>query len=81
MDKPVSERVKESVHIIEQLRQLGVVETTPSLKILREHLNEWIRMGEPWAGSVEFPSYGRVAKVVLPRRADRAATLKFLIIK
>jgi hypothetical protein len=81
MDKPVGDRVKESVHLLNQLRELGVGEMTPSLTVLKGHLNDWIKTGDPWAGSVEFPSYGRVAKVVLPRRSDRAATIQFLIVK
>jgi hypothetical protein len=81
MEKPVADRVKESVHLLKQLRDLGVADTTPSLQILRDHLNEWIRTGAPWAGSVEFPSYGRVAKVILPRREDRAASIEFRIVR
>ena len=81
MEKPVADRVKESVHLLQQLRDLGVADTTPSLQILRGHLNDWIRTGEPWTGSVEFPSYGRVAKVILPRREDRAASIEFRIVR
>jgi hypothetical protein len=81
MEKPQGERVKESIILLKQLADLGVGETTPSLQILRNHLNEWIRTGSPWAGKIEFPTYGRVADVVLPRRADRAATVKFLLKK
>jgi hypothetical protein len=76
--KPQSERVSESITLLKQLRELGVVDTTPSLQVLRNHLNDWIRTGDSWAGKIEFPSYGRIADVLLPRRADRAATLKFI---
>jgi hypothetical protein len=81
MDKIQGDRVKESIMLLKQLKDLGVGDTTPSLAILRTHMNDWIRTGTPWAGSIEFPSYGRVAEVILPRRADRTASLYFRIKK
>ena len=75
--KPVAERVKESVTLIAQFKELGVAETEPGLVQLRAQMNDWIRGGGAWAGRIEFVRFGRYADVNLPDRAGKVATADF----
>lgn len=75
--KPVGERIKESVTLIAQFKELGVGDTEPGLTQLRQHMNEWIRGGAAWAGRIEFPRFGRYADVSLPDRAGKVAAADF----
>ena len=79
--KAQSERIKESLRLVNQLIDIGVAPDAPSMKVLRDHMNDWIRTGDDWMGVIPFPSYGRDAEVVLPYRADRAASINFKIVK
>ncbi len=71
----MNERITESIRLVKQMEDMGM--TSASLTELRERMNDWIRTGDPWAGTIKFPAYGRAADVVLPRRADKAATIHF----
>jgi hypothetical protein len=68
-------RVQECVHVMKQLHETGIAPDYPPLKELSKRLSEYIKTGEPWAGKIKFEAYGRVADVVLPRRADRQLTV------
>jgi hypothetical protein len=75
--KPTAERVKESVALIAQFKELGVAETEPGLVQLRQQMNEWIRGASKWAGRIEFPRFDRYADVNLPDRVGKVATVDF----
>ena len=75
--KPVAERIKESVTLSAQFKELGVAETEPGLVQLRAQMNEWIRGASAWAGRIEFPRFGRYADVTLPDRAGKVAAADF----
>ena len=75
--KSVAERVKESVTLIAQFKELGVGETEPGLVQLRQKMNEWIRGGVAWSGRIEFPRFDRYADVNLPDRAGKVAAVDF----
>jgi hypothetical protein len=79
--KPVAERIKESVTLIAQFKELGVAETEPGLVQLRQKMNEWIRGSAAWEGRIEFPRFGRYADVNLPDRAGKVATANFKLYK
>jgi hypothetical protein len=79
--KSVSERIKESVTLIAQFKELGVAETEPGLVQLRQQMNEWIRGASTWAGRIEFPRFGRYADVNLPDRTGKVATVDFKLYK
>lgn len=76
--KPVKERVSESIHILSQLKALGIPETDPGYKALSERCNQWIRGGEPWQGNVDFHRWDRRAKVLLPVKPGTVAKCDFL---
>jgi hypothetical protein len=56
---------------MKQIYETGIPPSYPPLKELSMRLSEYIKTGEPWAGKIKFEAYGRVADIVLPRRADR----------
>lgn len=64
-------RVQECINIMKQLRDLGIPNEYPPLKELSRRLSDYVKTGEPWAGKIKFEAYGRVANVILPRKADR----------
>jgi len=71
-EKPVADRVKECMAILNDIQALGIPQFSPELSKLRGHMNEYIRGGTCWSGIIDFSAYGRIAEVVLPRRADKA---------
>jgi hypothetical protein len=64
-------RLEECIRIMKQLRDLGIPNEYPPLKELSMRLSDYVKTGEPWAGKIKFEAYGRVANVILPRKADR----------
>ena len=71
-EKPLEDRVKECMAILKDIQALGIPNFSPELLKLRGHMNEYIRDGTVWSGTIDFGAYGRIAEVVLPRRADKA---------
>jgi hypothetical protein len=71
-DKPIGDRIKECTAILNDIAGLGIPSCSPELAKLRSRMNTYIRDGMYWSGTIDFSEYGRVAEVVLPRRADRA---------
>jgi hypothetical protein len=71
-EKPVGDRIKECTAILNDIQSLGIPHSSPELTKLRTHMNEYIRDGTCWSGRIDFTAYGRIAEVVLPRRADKA---------
>lgn len=77
--KPVKERVRESIHILSQLKALGIPDTDPGYKALSEKCNEWIRGEEPWQGHIDFHRWDRRAKLLLPVKPGTIAKCDFLV--
>jgi hypothetical protein len=71
-EKPLGERVKECTAILNDIESLGIPRFSPELTKLRGRINDYIRDGTCWSGTIDFSAYGRIAEVVLPRRADKA---------
>ncbi len=71
-EKPVSDRIKECTTILNDIQGLGIPHFAPEMVKLRTRMNEYIRDGTTWSGTIDFSEYGRIAEVVLPRRADKA---------
>lgn len=81
MEKPKADRLREGVHLLKQLQQAGVSETAPGYMDLKEQITQWVEIGERWEGRITFPSYGRYADVVLPKKATQTATIAFKVKK
>lgn len=64
-------RLDECLQIMKQINDFGIPTEYPPRKELSRRLSDYVKTGEPWAGKIKFDAYGRVADVVLPRRADR----------
>jgi hypothetical protein len=75
--KPIAERVKESLTLIAQFKELGVAETEPGLVQLRQKMNEWIRGASAWSGRIEFPRFDRYPDDNLPDRTGKVAAVDF----
>ena len=75
----MSDRVRECVSILKDIDGLGIPMLGPEVGKLREHFNAYIRDGTCWSGTIDFSAYGRIAEVVLPRRADKAVEVLFRV--
>lgn len=78
-EKPKDERVKEGICLLKQLADAGVVNTAPGWDELKKQISDWVISGARWEGRIEFPTYGRYADVVLPRRAGQVAEIAFKV--
>lgn len=78
-EKPKEERLKEGVHLLKELRNAGVSETSSGFVELKEQISEWVKTGIRWEGRILFPTYRRYADVVLPKKASQVATIAFKV--
>lgn len=71
--KSRAERLKETIHLVKQIRDLGIHETEPSYLEVKEKLNNWIKSEEKHVQEYvfDFVRYGRKATLTLPWRADK----------
>jgi hypothetical protein len=71
--KSRAERLKETIHLVKQIRDLGIHETEPSYLEVKEKLNNWIKSEEKHVHEYvfDFVRYGRKATLTLPWRADK----------
>ncbi len=72
--KPVGERLKEGVALLQKMRGLGIVETEPGYVAIKERIDAWVRRDEAWSGKADFVRYGRRAYVNLPTKPGCEAT-------
>jgi hypothetical protein len=68
-------RVKEGVNLLRQLQEVGISKDEPPYKEIQAKVSDWVKTGDPWQGKVEFFRYGRVAEILLPRKATAVASL------
>ncbi len=71
--KPIQERVKESMEILRKIQELGIAATDPGYKELSSRMNEWIKGTEAWKGHVDFHRWNRRAQVLLPTKPGTVA--------
>ena len=79
--KPMADKAKEAIKLINDIKGLGILETDPSYLEVKKYLNEWIKSEDMHIKeyTIEFPRYGRKAYLTLPWRADK--TCEFLLKK
>lgn len=75
--KTKEDRLKEGLHILNQLKEGGVSQTSGGFVDLKSRVSEWVNSGKSWDGRIEFPEYGRYALVELPKSAKVVAALAF----
>lgn len=73
--KSKEDRLKETITILKKLQEVGIPDTEPGYAEAKRLMSEWVREGAAATHIVEFPRYGRRAELVLPARADRAASM------
>lgn len=76
--KTTEEKLKESMHILGQLREAGVVPTDPGYKELSKAMSDWVKGTESWSGTIPFYRYNRKAVINLPAKARFTAKVDFL---
>ena len=76
--KSQKERLKETMHLIKQIRELGIHDSEPGFVEVRGRLTEWIKSEEKHIKefSFDFVRYGRTATLTLPWRADKACEFR-----
>jgi len=75
--KTKEDRLKEGMHVLNQLKEAGVLPSSGGFIELRTQVSEWVTSGKSWDGRIEFPEYGRYALVELPKSAKVSASLAF----
>ena len=71
-EKPIAQRLSETMEIIKNISDLGIPLDSPEVAELRVHLNSYVKEGICWNGSISFLRFGRIAEVNLPRRTDKS---------
>jgi hypothetical protein len=72
--KTMADRVRDSVEILQNLKNVGIGDTDLGYIDTKKILDDWIRSGETWQGKVDFPRHGRYLEMILPERQDRKCT-------
>ncbi len=73
--KPYEDKVKESVYLLKQIRDLGVKPDHPGYADLKKRLDEWIKDGYSWQGKIDFTLQQKRAEVLLPNLAKATANI------
>ncbi len=73
--KSKSDRVKESITILQKLKELGIPSNEPGYLMTKMHLDAWIAGGDRWDGRIDFPRFQRRAELILPVRPDRTVSM------
>ena len=71
-EKPQEMRLKESIHLLHQLKQ--TVGECNGYLLCKQQMSEWVKTGKPWEDMVEFPHHRGI--VVLPRYTNRVADIQ-----
>ena len=68
-------------YLLKELQNAGVSPVAPGYMDLKTPITQWVETGERWEGRITFPSYGRYADVVLPKKETQTATIAFKVKK
>lgn len=74
-EKPKEERLRETLTILQKLNDIGIPSTDPGYLDVKTRMSQWVKDGLASTTKIQFPRFGRRGELVLPRRADRAASL------
>jgi hypothetical protein len=75
IEKTKQERLSEGISLLNQVKEAGIKDNTLSYQELKRRVSEWISTGGSWEDRMEFPEYGRIAEVHLPKYNNRAADI------
>jgi hypothetical protein len=77
--KPIADRLKETVTILKDILGLGIPLASPEVQELKGHLDAYVKDGTAWQGSISFERFGRIAEVTIPKRADKAIEVRLRV--
>lgn len=78
--KSKADRTKESVHILRQLKEIGIMETSLGYIEMKKAFDTWIDNGPSWKGKIRFPECNRMADVILPVNDKAFVSVKLRVI-
>jgi hypothetical protein len=79
--KTKEERVREGMAILFKLREIGIDDTNPGVKAVKEAIRQWIADGIAYnSEKIYFTPFNRVGKLVLPSRAGVQPSLSLKVI-
>jgi hypothetical protein len=82
MDKSQNDRVRECLSIMKKITDsLLLPPDDPCVSELRGHMNDYIKSGEEWIGTVDFTYWGRVAHCSFPKLASKQVEVTLKSIK
>ena len=80
-EKTKAERLREGLHLLDQLQKAGVRSNVLSFLDLKQRVSGWVESGEEWEGTIPFPEYGREAIVHLPKWNNKSAGMHFNVVR
>jgi len=80
-EKPKEDRLKEGIHLLKQILDIIKDNEHPSYLELKAVITNWVNDGKSYDGKIEFYDFDRVADISLPRTANKAASIGWLVKK
>ena len=80
-EKTKAERLREGLHLLEQLQKGGVRSNVLSFLDLKQKVSTWVETGDEWKGIIPFPEYGREGIVHLPKMNNKSAGMQFNVVR
>ena len=71
--KSKSDKLKETIHILKQIKYLGIPETEPAYLEIKNYMSEWVKSEDRNIKeyTIEFYRFGRKGILTLPWRSDK----------
>ena len=79
-DKTKADRLKETIRLLKELGKIGYSELDIGYNELKKLMTDWVGDGEKRDAEINFPKQNRVAIVSLPKREDKAATIRMKVV-
>jgi hypothetical protein len=72
--KSKEERLKETIHLLKQILDLGITQSEPAYVEIKNYLNDWIKSDDKHVKEhiIEFVRYGRKATLTLPWKSGKS---------
>lgn len=80
-EKSKADRLKETIHLLKQLGNMGYTDLTPGFPEIKAALKQWVQDGEKCEQDIDMFRENRIAELRLPKLANKAATLKLRVIR
>jgi hypothetical protein len=77
--KPQSDRLREAVSLLTQLKEAGIRDNSVAYLQTKQAITNWVKTGEPFEDTIDYSEYGRTAHLQLPRYDNRAADIQLKV--